>query len=90
MAARAAANRAAALPAGWRPAERRADSGATPAAVTVVETTAPALDAEPEPAIDLVPMMPRLRPSRPPAVTTTTTTDLGLPSDGRPLTISQP
>ena len=90
MTARAAANRAAALPAGWRPSDQRADSGGAPAAVTAVETLAPSLAAEPEPSpIDLVPVTPRLRPSRPPAVTTTAT-DLGLPSDGRPLTISQP
>lgn len=87
-----AAARAAAMPAGWRPADvtgSRADAGSEPPNVSVVEAdTVPAID-EPGTAINLVPVAPRLRPTRTspgvaPAV------DLSLPTSDRPLVINQP
>lgn len=84
---------AAAMPAGWRPGDRagsRAEAGPPAADITVVEAdTMPVLDDEPESAINLVPVAPRLRPTRTTA-DSAPAVDLSLPTNDQPLVINQP
>src|SRR5690606_20148081 len=98
-AAKDSAARAAAMPAGWRPGERageRAGVAPAPADVAAVEEAQPAslvedlLVEEPAPPINLVPVTPRLRPSR--ASDTAAAPPAGdlMPTADLPLTIIQP
>ena len=92
-AAKDAAARAAAMPAGWRPGDRtgsRADAGSAPGDVAAVEAEVVPLLDEPAPAINLVPATPRLRPTRGAAQSEPSAAGLSMPTDGQPLTITQP